>query len=204
MSLLRSLESPQHARLRFLGTIVKTQKDIPVVITNIDDGWGVRCYSLNSLEAIFIDDIRAGEIVPDPVKLGFCQIGKESFYLSRKPARRTKQGLDVNELNVFSPLNVPIGDLQSNASYKALARAILGDYASFETALKSIRRKEIKSLAFSRNWSLVSAKGNPEEIGVFYKFYGKCGVLTGDMITLDNKFASLRETLEEEVGNVCA
>lgn len=200
MSLLRSLESPQHARLRFCSTVVMSSKNIPVWVETVNDDWSVRAFVLGTDTRVPVSDIRSGDLLPDPVKLGFCQIGSEAFYLSRRPSRRSKQGLDLSDVSIFHTLGGNI-DLITTTAFKAVAKTITGDFCSFEAAIESVKEKKPKSLAFHRDWALVNKGG---DIQAFYKFYGICGILEKDKIRLSNRFEYLKETLEEDVGNVCA
>jgi hypothetical protein len=198
MSMLRSLESPDHARLRFLGTVVTTDKNVPVYINSIHEDWSATCTILNSNKTLTMQDLRK-EIITSPVSLGFCQIDKEAVYVTRRPSRRSKQGLDLEDVHIYRTNGAADFTITSVSVKKAIAKTILGDFCSFKTAAVSINKEE-KSLAFNKDWALDNDGSG--EIFVIYKFFGRCGKVENGKITLFPNFTFLRETLEEDVGNV--
>jgi hypothetical protein len=200
MSMLRSLESPEHARLRFLGTVVLTENKAPVYISRIQEDWSMDCIDLASNKSLTVKDIRNG-IITTPVSLGFCQVGREALYLARRPSRRSKQGLDLEDVFINHTIGGTDFNISTSFCKKALAKTILGDFCSFKKAISSLEKEEDDqlSLSFHKDWAVYN---EGKEKFIVYKFFGRCGSVEDGKVTLFNNFSYLRETLEEDVGNV--
>ncbi len=86
-----------------------------------------------------------------PVPLGYVNLLSHCVYVSRRPERRYKQGLNTNNIRVRGKaMRMDIPDLLQSVS---LAKSIGNDYPSFANALKAVKGNPT-SRAWSRRWAL--------------------------------------------------
>lgn len=95
-------------------------------------------------------------------KLGYVNHRNNAYYLSRIPARRYKQSLCLNSLEIFSPSqNMSVYNAGTGAGNSNLARDILfglsthhmftDSYPSSKGAIKLLQSGSVNSVALSRN-----------------------------------------------------
>ncbi len=194
--MLRSLHSTDHANMRLGRTIIQF-KGSPCWVEEVRGDWSASARSLSSGKALLIADIRdKSEVDVTPVPLGFCDIEGTARYLSRMPARRTKQGLSQESLHCEG-IQVP-DFYRSQGLCKALSAVISNEYESFRNCYKHVDAGGVTSKAFHRNWAIW--KNQREELIVLFKHFGRVGVANKDgTVTLDPAFAYLNETYYEEV-----
>lgn len=104
------------------------------------------------------------------IPLGYYQVEKNRVvYITRRPYRRYKQGIDADMLNMFSLReNRSLGHAFS-IFHPGFRDMIMGDYPSVENALRDLRNSKVKmEMAISREAAL---EWVPElrVIHVFYK-----------------------------------
>lgn len=199
--MLRSLHSADHANLRLGRTIVQF-KNSPCWIDDIRGDWSANARLLSNGKGFTIRDIRnSDEVNVTPVSLGFCDIGGTARYLSRMPARRTKQGLAQESL-YCEGITVPDFYRDSGLA-KSLNSCITNEYASYETCFRGVSTDRVTSMAFHRNWAIWKSQAT-REVVVLFKHFGRVGVANQDgTVRLDPAFSYLQETyLEEVMGNV--
>lgn len=197
-SILKSFYSPDHAGMRLAGTLIRV-KGRPTYITRVRGEWNAEGIDAETSQGITIADIRDESVVDaSPVPLGFCQLSEQARYLSRTPARRTKQGLEMSSLHSEGP---PLPNIfESSQLLKALSSTVNNNYPTFVEAVKGVRKKVDRSLAFHRNWAVFNNGG--ESLVILYKFFGAVGwVDDHNHINLNPVYEYLKETLEEEVGD---
>lgn len=133
-----------------------------------------------------------------PFRMGWCNtqaIGP--VYVSRRPARKVRQGLTAANL-VTKSLGGGNGALSAPQLFNdpGFLRCIKNDYPSYKDALDVVKKKAIDGVPVGREFLLQK----DEELGIVYLYRGlsKCGLILDDnKVTVPDKFKFLREELEE-------
>ncbi len=199
--MLRSLHSADHANMRFSRTIIKYEGDA-CWIDNVNNNWTADARRLSDNKPFTIPNIRDQKKVDVvPVSLGFCDIGGTARYLSRMPARRTKQGL-AQESMFCEGVGVP-NFYNDRALSRSLDNTISNNYPCFKECYIKVGKDLVVSQAFHRNWAIWK-KPSTGDLCVLFKHFGNVGIANSDgTITLSPEFQYLQETYQEEVvGNV--
>jgi hypothetical protein len=178
-----------YARSRLIETIVllKTINE-PVRVDNIQRRTEVLVTPLNI--ALPQQWVRLDDLDINPVKLGYINLEKESYYISRTPMRRDwRQGLRVQGLRT------PDGR-SFNCSAIQLAKTIKGDYPKLRNCFNPNNNPFIpspNSIAFSRDFAV-------QKSNLWFKGIENVGEISPDKsFKLHPKFDWVRELLEEEL-----
>lgn len=192
--MLKSLYSVDHANLRLSRTVILCKGE-PCWVIEVRGDWSAVVRYLSNWKQDVIPDIRDEKVVDvTPVLLGFCQIGAVSRYLSRMPARRTKQGLAPESIfAVGGGLPDFYGDRHLS---KQLCSTIKNDYPSFTSALSSLAGGGLTSLCCHKDWALYYTGSNPK---IMYKYAGAVGKVVNGKVVLDKKYTFLLETLQDNL-----
>lgn len=94
-----------------------------------------------------------------PVKLGFCNEGRDAFYVTRAPLRQYKQGLCRGNLNIHRLHDEydKVGmDKLSKMNSEGLVNCILGRYPNLNEAIELITENKMNSVAFNRFFAIDS------------------------------------------------
>lgn len=98
-----------------------------------------------------------------PIRLGYMNIGKNTFYLTRSPVRRQKQGLSQD--NIVNQSNTRISSRWFPS--KGLTHCIQGKYPSLKDALKLLNDRKTKGVAVDRDIALKLA--DTSTITIYFK-----------------------------------
>lgn len=185
-------DSWDYARQRLDGTVVRANGKV-TYLQHID-GWIFHLRNIEDGGDIEQHDIRNVAMDLNPVPLGYVNSGTRSYYLTRQPVRRWKQGLASDSIYVIGAkdgIHVNLGRLIVS---KDLAKCINNDYPSVAKAYHMIRHG-YHDVAFHREFSLSNLRGKR-----LLNYKGKSvGYIDDDGLKLNKKFEFLKETLEEAV-----
>lgn len=118
-----------------------------VRVRNTDPLNTIRLYKIGASQG---DNYRA-VLATDPdlevydFNLGYCNIGARAYYAARRPVRRYKQGLSVENI-MFKPAVTRDG----YSTHAALKQMLENTYPSFEEALTKVSSRKAESCAFDR------------------------------------------------------
>jgi hypothetical protein len=183
----------EDARQRLTGTLVRVNK-APIYIIDVHNADRRRSYEL---EVQYLSNGKVGTIPYDknvdlsPVPLGNTNYQGGSYFVSRVPARMWKQGLNENNMHCwdFEGRNVRIP-----ITSKCLIDTIDGKYPLFKEAFEAVYKEKVRSMAFSRDFSI-----RPNVL--VYHSRVEVGNLNGKDIQLFDKFFYLKELLQEAMSN---
>jgi hypothetical protein len=183
-------EDYNYAYQRLVGTIVM-YADRPVMVNNIDDEMIAHIKDLITGEGKYAKYDNDFDITPVP--LGYCNIKKSAYYLSRSPMRKDwKQGLRAQTVRaVLSGLgHVPFEELPNSA----LGLTIMNVYPSFEEVVELVTKKKYHTIAFNRSFAV------DENLNIWHKGVRKIGTIIDaatKAYTLSDDYFWAKETLEE-------
>ncbi len=190
-------ENPRDFNMRLSGTVIRLGKT-PITVRDSEDVWMNFKYLRSGRQGRV--DIEDERINITPVTLGYYNsyASRRSpagcFYLTRKPGRRYKQGLDYNSLH---RVGMPIGS-RFTPHLRNLADTIQGRYPSLSECIDLLREGEYVQRAFHRDFSLCGH--DTIEVGYKGRFIG---VFNDDEVELYDGCDWVQESLEE-VLDVCA
>lgn len=119
-----------------------------------------------------------------PPRLGYVETPDGVTYVSRKPARRIRQGVSQDTITFGGRREIRIGS-------KAFATMLLGQYVTFEQAIKNN-----KPTAFDYDWAVCSKRKTLLYKGVRV---GSIGADNKELLLLD-EYSYLKESLDESVS----
>lgn len=171
----------EYANTRFSGTWVK--KDKKLVYIHRINLEGRVTYMTNDEGSHLHCDF--GKLDLSPVKLGYRNMGTQSFYLYRLPIRQYKQGL--------RPEN--IGGSNVRIQMYSLKDVNYIKYPNIEQCLDRLENREAVRVAWSPKFSIMRSKN---EMNLLYKQHtvGNVNTENGKCL-LHSKNLYLQESLEE-------
>lgn len=145
-------ESAADISQRLSGSVVR-YKGEPVYI---NEAMGLKYVLITHLETDENENVLYTTLDLTPVPLGNVFVDGNVAYVQRKPARKWKQGLSNDNMNVksFQPVRV-----LRNIS-KPVIKAIKGEYPSVEGAFQKVRNGEYMGCPFSREWAVIMHDGD--------------------------------------------
>lgn len=179
-------DSPQHASGYLSGSVVRYQGQ-PTNIVDVvegDEGQYTTHHRLlvnQGRGRNNINDLMDGKFNLHPVPLGMMNIRgdnkqiAEAVYMTRVPERRWKVGLTQNGTRI-----IPVRYEEDNMFWRMdrqwflsmdMHDCIVGEYPSFDNAIRMLKRSRRRSVAFSRNFALVAEgkklmyRANHEPVG---------------------------------------
>lgn len=156
--------------LRLDGTICRYQ-GYPVVV-RVNDGVTFNLYRMEDTQHIW-KNINPRDEAFDvaSIPLGYCQSNENVVYLSRKPLRKMKQGVDDKSMsyNLLPDVVEKKGISYRDLIYsKNFTNMVIDKYPSLDSALDTLRKSEKPmSLAVSRDVALHVNK--VKVVNVYYK-----------------------------------
>ena len=189
-------DDENYARERLSGTVVRID-GIAVYLQHVD-GWLFRAHNLSDKKHTDVD-IRKVDIDIKPIPLGYVNYQGNTYYTSRSPARRWKQGLSEDSFNVTQvKRDGKVAKARGGGmiTSKELANCINNKYPSFKKAYKNVATGECTGLAFSRKFA-VSSSSSPNNPYVLLYRGEKVGVVNYKGINLESKYSFLKEALLE-------
>lgn len=109
-----------------------------------------------------------------PFELGYLQSGNWAAYMVRNPYRRQKQGLDRNVISFIDRLP---DSTKVWFTSDSMRHCILGEYPSFDLALKAVKSKEKDGVAFHRYCAI--ERSSPYNLSLKYRTK-EVGYMNGD------------------------
>lgn len=181
---MRNYQNINYARDRLVGTIVRVGGKAVTVMDFIDHA--VSYKELISGKNASID---ADLMDITPVPLGYVNSAGFANYIMRIPKRQDwKQGL--RQATMYSSAVHP-----EEITLPDLGRTIEGLFPNLFSVMKTIRKGEVSSMAFHREWAVM--KNNR----VLYKGNYDVGTIDEmNNINLTGNFDWLSESLEEAIG----
>ena len=156
-----------HAKIYLENSVIRYKK-IPIYIRDVNQVENEFKLLYNKLgrQTIEMTFLPNKHIDFNPVPLGFLNTQRNTFYVSRLPARQWKIGLHQNNIKFT---NAVIGTKIKNPSLNStlLANCILGKYPSYKAAYDSIISGKRFITAFSRKFAICKE-------GLLYKNNGQC------------------------------
>lgn len=191
MSVVNYGEDYEYAGTRLSNSLVRTLEGLPYYVKIVfeDTGNTRGFFTMTGKNS----DVPLKDLDLSPVKLGNVNKGDLSGFCCRKPARFYKQGLTGN---VITCTKFMVG-----IHSKYLSNTIMGKYPTVKQIAELLLNGEIRSAAFSRDFSL--SKGN--KISLCYRDR-KVGIAEWNYKAsnfnyhLDEKYKFLQETLEESTN----
>ena len=156
------------AGMRLNNSIVMF-KDIPVFVRQ--EGESIK-FHLQPLDGVS----RVPELVSandedlniESVPLGYVNLTspQDVVYVSRLPARKQKQGLDIGNINYFREggQNMYTDSNGWKVPFPALAKTITGDYPSAKQAYDLVTKTKALGVAFNRKMAFSKTEDNPRLI----------------------------------------
>ena len=179
-----------YAQGRLINTIIRTNKQRPVVVKKIPI---VGECVVEDLKSGRMSSIEYESLDMSPVPLGFMNYDGEGIFAARKPMRRDwRQGLRSHNIMLY---NKRIGMLNlTDDMSKALADTIMNKYPTLEFCVDKIKNG-YGSLAFCRGFSV--AKGGI----LYYKGEFEVGKVENYKPVLHPKYVYLDRVLNEGLNN---
>jgi hypothetical protein len=143
----------EYAMGRLNDTIVNSSKG-PVYIKKVYDTTSVIEDTLCSVVYLQTEGsgrVKLTDIDLKPVELGWVNVGQDSSFMTRKPARRWRQGLSVDNISFLG------GGGFMSFPFKEMFNTIMGIYPTIEDS-KEFLKAWMKKVAFSRDFSLDKGK----------------------------------------------
>lgn len=124
-----------------------------------------------------------------PVPLGMSWSSRGMAYLARIPKRSDyRQGLRNSNFKSLTRID------HRHVSDRELVKTIKGRYVPFDTALDEVMNTPDMSIAFNRHFALVNDRH--WRVTLEYKWHGIVGTVVEGLVTLDEPFQHLQETLD--------
>lgn len=142
--------------------------------------------------------IKDGKYNINEIRLGYVNLGKNAYYLTRMPVRRYKQSLCNENVHIprLSEEDMRNGLLFENiARHKGFSDCIFNIYPSFQEVMEMFaKNKEKESIAFSRSMAV-----QRDPVGLFKLQYKGRNIAWGEAskFVLPTEFYYLRETINE-------
>lgn len=146
-------ESANDINQRLTGSVVR-YKGEPVLVGEVVGAKGH--VSITHLYTDENERVLYTDLDLTPVPLGNTFVNGNVAFIQRKPARKWKQGLSNDNMNVKS--FVPVRGLRNTSD--AVIRTIKGEYPSIEDAFQKVRSGEYQGCPFSREWAVVMYDGD--------------------------------------------
>jgi len=175
----------EYAKGRLEGTVVRVGNE-PVLVMGVNAVGGKIVSRVVPLDDLGNEKIvKVADLNLEPVPLGYVNHQGGAYYVTRKPMRRDwKQGLRQNNICFVGAegfYDMPWYDIQ---------KTILGEYPKPLDAIDQVTRGRLKSVAFSRDFSVDNQRR--------LNYKGRHVVGTYDkMFTLSPKYNYLNEYLQE-------
>lgn len=128
-----------------------------------------------------------------PFRLGYLNAKGGAVYCSRMPNRIQKQGLCAENFTATDHLARRHG-FDAFLQAGDVGKMVAGDYPSFDKAVELLDK--CPAVAFSRDYCLVKDEVLPGLVYLYHK-NAKVGMYAKGDVSLGNKFACLKESLEE-------
>lgn len=183
-----------YAKARLHGTVIRVN-GVVVYLQYVDD-WTYSCTDLAKSTSKNIDLSKA-EVDLTPLPLGFVNKRGCSYYLSRSPVRRWKQGLSNESLKTTEvPLDeevrarVGLGLLTS----REIVACISNKYPTLLEAYKKVSEGRCSAMAFHRRFAITRNKGDMCDL--WYKTK-PVGTISRNGVRLISKYSYLKEMIEE-------
>lgn len=127
---------------------------VPVYANRVNEDMKLEYFNIKTKKRHIID-ANSKDIDPTPVQLGFVNGYGSAVYVSRATPRVMKQGLSNDNMVVETVLrnegtNI-LADQVVSLKSELLINCIVGDYPTFENALKSVTDGDSELVAFSRH-----------------------------------------------------
>lgn len=134
-----------------------------------------------------------------PFPMGFLNKDGQVYYCTRLPRRQQRQGLSNGTFSctlVPAQLQIAIPRLEQLVVAPEFYACIKGLYPEYDEAVKEIERGNASSVAFHRQFALVSDP-ELEELLYLYHKKDKVGFMMDGKIKLTHKGRCLKEALQE-------
>lgn len=180
------------AQMRTAGSIVRWKGD-PVYIKEvyINDNRKVAARMVNLRTGKQHRSILASKDWDwTPVPTGFVNVRSRTFYVSRVPIRKWKQGLHRDNVKIV-PQNPGGRDIIRTAEFAACVRR---DYPSFEECMTRLDDKIAVSWAFHPEWAV---ERDPSGLTWLLHRSRKVGWLQDDEAKLGEEYGYLKESYAE-------
>ena len=147
---------------QYQGTVVLF-KDKPVYVKMVDGDKLVTIFDL-ATQKLSKEPFSFKHFKPPAVRLGFVNIANTVVLVSRQPYRKMQVGISGQNLHVRLPKVIQDEDNQYTATKKVrqlagkeLYNTIVGDYPSFEKAVETVSKMEVKgAMAFDRQFAITT------------------------------------------------
>lgn len=188
-------ESAEDVKLRLHRSIVGL-KGQPVHVDEVLSRTMVQVsYILTGdTERVEVKDL---DLSPRSLPLGYVSVDDRVFLTSRKPCRRYKQGLTMENFHVKEVLTKPAGRIARprpdlSPTNRAVARTMVGQFCDVGSAFQLVRTGTSRIVPFNREWAVADSDG---ELCVLYR--GETvGYVTASSVKLLPERAYLKESLE--------
>lgn len=125
-------------------------KGIPYYIRHDTNDDRVRCASLDGLVKEFYIKYTDKDFDYTHIPLGYCNYGKETYYLVREPQRINQQGLTTRAIRVIGPSPMTLDNIIFN---KAFVECVIGLQKDFSDAL-TLLHEGARGCALSRHMAI--------------------------------------------------
>jgi len=197
--MVAAYDSLEHARQQLAGTV------------NLFDGQPIYIEDITQMGNTFYAHITALPRMRDPMTiqlfderldtrsisqmLGYVNVNNNAVFVSRRPARQTKQGLSSGNVSTARRGHVNLITFNTLIASAGFVDSINNVYPSFDDCCKVLSDNEtIQSMAFSRTMAL-----RREDLGFYVLMYRGDDVAFGDEkgLKLPSKFEYLKPALDK-------
>ena len=142
--------SSHDVALRLNKTVVRWQGQ-PVFVQGLNEGTQVILWDMHESGQTFIVDANDSRLDISSPNLGFFMYGSRAYYVTRRPIRSQRQGLDVERLNYYDIASGGwTGFHRDDMVMFGLRKMIMREYPP----ISAVKDPEISSIAISPTWGI--------------------------------------------------